>query len=612
MTTEAGHLPVSEHLEGQDDWVAVLSRASRPPRLSLVAGPAARASRLEDERSTIVFGGQLYGPRDQGGTEAEQVRQTYERFRESFVNQLNGVFATAVFDRADETFYLARDPLGVQPVFYAEQDGRLLAASSPEALFRQGVSPALSRIALADHICHRWPDPGETYFESVRRLPPGHVLVDRPSARTVRRYWNPAPPDRAVTWVEEHELERFDALMDQAVGRALELGPIGIFLSGGLDSVSVAAVAADRSRRSERPDPVALSLAFPDVESNEETVQRGVAASLGLEQVLLPFDEAVGEGGILAAALKLSSTWPAPLFNIWYPAYYRLALTGAERGCRVIVTGAGGDEWLGVSPFLAADLMRRLDIRGLRELWTMMHRSYRLSRSATLKSVVWRFGAKPIVAGLAERIAPWAISSYRYREAREGTPAWVAPDPALRKRVLARAAATARTPRGAGSFYLREGQISLDHALVSMEMEEVFESSRRTGLPVRMPFWDPDLVDFLYRTPPAMLNEGGRSKGLVRQMLARRFPELGFDSHKKVLATNYFTNLITKEGPSAWEKMGGATALEAAGVIEREHLDSWIKEVFAGNRLRETARVWNLMSLEVWIRGHEEKWGVSR
>jgi hypothetical protein len=255
--------------------------------------------------------------------------------------------------------------------------------------------------------------------------------------------------------------------------------------------------------------------------------------------------------------------------------------------------------------------MRSGNARGVYRLWTTMHRSYRLSRLATLRSVLWRFGAKPIVAGLGERLAPWAIRGYRYREKRRSTPEWVAPDPDLRAAVLGRAAESANERRGAGSFYLREGQISLDHALVSMEMEELHEASRRTGLPIRMPYWDADVVDFLYRTPPEALNEGGRSKGLVRGMLARRFPELGFERHKKVLATNYFTGLMLREGPRAWRDLGGAEALAGTGVLNPARLESWIREVFDGIKPGETARLWNLMSLEVWIRGHEDRWGVS-
>jgi asparagine synthetase B (glutamine-hydrolysing) len=401
--------------------------------------------------------------------------------------------------------------------------------------------------------------------------------------------------------VEADELDRFDELMAQAVRRPLELGPSGLFLSGGLDSVSVAAVAADESRREGREPPLGLSIVFPTAEANEEQVQRGVAASLGLEHLLLPFDDAVGPRGVLAAALELSASWPAPLANIWYPAYRSLTEAAAGRGTKVILTGGGGDEWLGVTPFLAADLMRAGDLRGLYRLWNTMHRSYRLSRLATLRSVLWTFGARPLVAAGAARYAPAALGSYRRRRQRRLTPEWVAPEGALRRELLERAEALA-DPRAPQGFYLKEGQLSLEHALISMEMEELHESARRTGVPVRMPFWDADLVDFLYRTPPELLTEGGRAKGLVRRMLERRFPELGFERHKKVLAVNFFAQIVYEEGPRVWRELGGAQALERAGVVDRLRLNSLVGEVFQGRRPGDTSLVWNLLSLEAWVR----------
>ena len=141
-------------------------------------------------------------------------------------------------------------------------------------------------------------------------------------------------------------------------------GPTGIFLSGGFDSISVAAFATDIARRTAQPDPIALSLAFPDPTCNEEVVQRGVAKGLGIDQVLLSFEEALGGRGLIEAATGLIAEWPVPMLNLWNPAYATLAARGRARGCRVILTGNGGDEWLAVSPFLAADLIKSLDVVG--------------------------------------------------------------------------------------------------------------------------------------------------------------------------------------------------------------------------------------------------------
>ena len=423
------------------------------------------------------------------------------------------------------------------------------------------------------------------------------------AAGTLRRYWNPAPPGSEPEWLDDEGVARFDEVFERAVGRAFALGRPGIYLSGGLDSVSVAAVAVDRAARQETEAPLGLSLAFPTAAANEETVQRKVAAGLGMPHVLLPFDDAVGSQGLVEAALATSAGAPAPLMNIWYPAYRTLAGAGAREGCSVILTGGGGDEWLGVSPLLAADLIRSGDVRGLFNLWTTLSGSVRLSRLRMLHSILWTFGSRPLLGAAAERHAPRSLAAYRMRRKRAGTPDWVAPDPALKKLLFERAAQSVTSMR-TDSFYLREGQLSLDHALISLEMEEVFDSGRETGLPVRMPYWDADLVDFLYRVRPETLNEGGRSKGLVRQMLSRRFPELGFERQRKVLATDYFTQTMARQAPGAWKRMGGVSALEDLGIVDKTALHSAMENVFDRQYNQGVARIWNALTLEAWVRGH--------
>lgn len=555
-------------------------------------------STAERDGCRVAVEGRLY---EVEGSPSEHVLDLYLRKGEGAFESLRGEFALAIQDSPNDTFLAARDPVGIYSLFYAEAKGETLVSTSIDGLLaRPGVSGELNRAALADHLSNRWPDPGETYFEAVRRLPPGHVLKVRNGAGSTYRYWNPAPADGELTWVERTELDRFDELMEQAVVRALELGPSGIFLSGGLDSVSVAAFAADMCRRSGRPDPLALSLVFPDADANEEPVQRGVAADLGLKQVLLPFEDAVG-GPLLETALEPVADWPAPMSNIWFPAYRELTMEGKRRGRRVILTGGGGDEWLGVTPFLAADLMRRLDLRGFLHLWRTMHQSFHLPRRFALRRLLWAFGLRQLLAASAARYAPPVLRAYRRRTQRARTPDWVAPDPELRREILARAYASVE-PLREQDFYGREGQLTLDHALVSMEMEDLFEQSKRTGVPVRMPYWDADLVDFLYRIPPEFLTETGRQKGFVRQLLQRRFPDLGFDRQRKVLATNFFASVMYDEAPAVWEKLGGASTLAEVGIVDKSGVSFYVNEVLKGSSPGELTRVWMLISVEKWVR----------
>jgi asparagine synthetase B (glutamine-hydrolysing) len=245
-----------------------------------------------------------------------------------------------------------------------------------------------------------------------------------------------------IDWVHEDELGHFDELLEQAVQRCRDGRPTGIFLSGGLDSVSIAAVAASATRSESDAAPLALSLAFPDPEANEERVQRGVAKTLGIPQIMLEWDPAVGPEGVIGRAAELTSSLPAPLLNFWMPAYDGLAMAGRERGCEVILTGAGGDEWLGVTPFYAADLLRWGSIRGLRRLYAEQRRSYPVTRLAYGRNVVWRYGARPVLGSAVkrglDRTAPSLIERERLRRIARSTPRWIAPDPALQAEILRR------------------------------------------------------------------------------------------------------------------------------------------------------------------------------
>lgn len=537
---------------------------------------------------------------------ADLVLRGYSRWGVDVISHLRGAFALLVRDQRRQTAFCARDPVGIHPLFYANAGGSLLISTSIEALLQEpGVSRSVSRVALAEHLCNRWVDREATYFEAVRRVPPGHVLEASRSGERLRRYWDPAPRGESVEWVSEAELGRFDELFDQAIERCLGDGRTGIFLSGGLDSVSIAAVAAERCRSSGRPDPYALSLIFPHPEVTEEVVQRGVAAALGLPQVRMGLSEAVGNRDMLAAALELCRTWPAPPTGLWLPAYQSLGLEGRRRECTTILTGHGGDEWLTVTPTYAANLLSRGDLVGLYRLGQAHRRSFRMPLWRVIHSLLWRFGARPVLAGGAAaamaRVAPAALQARRRRQIARATPDWVAPDPALRQAVEQRA--LVEPGAQLGDFYLRELRESLDHPLVAMEHEENFENARRMGVRLAYPFVDPDLVDFLYRVPPELLSRGGRAKGLVRQTLSTRFPGLGFERQRKVVATPFVEPRLAEEAPRAWKAMGGTPALAETGIVDLPGVTRIVREASApGVQKSALYSLWSILSVETWLR----------
>ena len=321
---------------------------------------------------------------------------------------------------------------------------------------------------------------------------------------------------------------------------------------------------------------------------------------------MLSLEEAAGTDNLLVTAMRFSRDWPLPLTNYWLPAYQGLARRGVERGCSVVLTGTGGDEWLGVTPYYAADLLRRGDVRGLAALWVNLHRSYPVPALRLTRNLLWRFGARDVLSGTVARglgaYAPGVLRRHRLRGVRAETPDWALPDPALRRQFQERALA-ARPAPVTRDLYRRELDEALDHALTSLEVEETHENGRRAGAAILQPYWDPDLIRFLVRTPPELLNRGGRSKGIVREMVARQFPELGFERLKKVLATGYAHEMLKRDLPVAWRESGGVPTLTGLGMVDQRGLESEVSRIFATSDWGATNRLWFLLSLEAWLQG---------
>jgi asparagine synthase (glutamine-hydrolysing) len=559
---------------------------------------------------TAVFDGVLYNREDlisllgadPRSSDAALALQAWRRWDGDALSHLNGIFALVLEDRDRRTLLAARDPLGIYPLFYARARRRWLFSTSVDLLVHHpDVSGAFNRPVLAGLVCHLWPDADETCFEQIRRVPAGHGLVVAATGHRLFRYWDPAPPDRPMPWVGPDEVEQFEGLFRQAVDRCLAFGPTGVFLSGGLDSVSVAVTAGDESARRGVPRPMGLSMTFAG-EPNEEHIQREVAARLGLRQVLLPFEEAAGPEGIVMAWMELSSRWPWPVLNPWRPAYRQLALAGKDRGVDVVLTGEGGDEWLALSPKYAADLLRRLDFGGLWRMGQLTRRSYEASAYNAARLLL-RHGVRTLAMSALrttlQHTAPWVVRARRRSQHRQRNPGWVAPDPTLRREMDQRADREVDAGRGPKppSYYLRNIRAIFTAVGRSMELEETFELGRSAGIRLLQPFWDPDLVTFLYRTPPEYLIWNGRTKGPLRRLLAERLPGLGFEAQRKVTIGTMWRDMMAAEVPHVWHKMGGLKALPALGLVDVAALERSM-----GARSWEAFSVTSTLNVEAWLR----------
>jgi asparagine synthetase B (glutamine-hydrolysing) len=596
-----------------------------PPTISMGSTPADMA-RLES--GLTVFDGHVFDRpliaavtrSDPDSSPAELVLKGFLERGADVLKQIDGVFAVVFWDARSDSVVAARDPLGQHPLFYARgRDGAWYFSDSLVALARADEVPAtLNRPAIAEALINYHLDPSETYFEALERVPAGRALTVGGGGVSSFRYWDPAPSDKRVDWVTEADVPHLSTLLERALGRALSLGRSSIFLSGGIDSVAVATYAADGAYASGGEPPIALSLIFPDPNFDEEPVQRLVASELGMPQTVLSFAEAEGPNGLVLEALETTGSWPMPLVNIWHPLYSNLARVGVRQGAKTVLTGAGGDEWLSVAPSWAADCIRGLHFRELHHFWLTYRNSYTVKKWPMLRNLLWRYGTKVVLKNAGRdalsRTAPKRLEEHRRRQLRERMDPWLAPDRELAGQVEERALRWKQDGHSQGA-YLSDVVPYFENVVIAMEREEAFERGRRLGFEPFMPFWDPDVVDFLLRTPPRLLHGGHRAKGILRGTLAKRFPPAGFEDQKKVLITEFSTSMLTAQIPGAWEKYRGAPVLSASGIVDGESLELAFQSSLKRLKGRGTGndsgvlefsmlahKLWSVLNLEAWIR----------
>ena len=324
----------------------------------------------DDESVTITFNGEIFnfvelrddlearGQRFRTRSDTEVILRLYEVYGEDCVDHLNGDFAFGIWDRRKQKLVLARDRMGVRPVFYTEQRDGFYFASEVKALLEvPGITAELDPVAL-DQIFTLWfPLAPRTPFKGISELPPGHILVaDRQGIRS-RAYWRLDYPDlddrtaldpRSSAEIAEALAE---LLTDATRIRLRSDVPVGAYLSGGLDSSIITAavnrIAPTRLRT--------FSVAFEDDEFDESAFQQQMVRALQTDHEGTSVTRArIGEifpDVVRHTERPILRTGPAPL--------YALSKLVRDREYKVVLTGEGADEvFAGYDIFKEAKLRR--------------------------------------------------------------------------------------------------------------------------------------------------------------------------------------------------------------------------------------------------------------
>src|SRR5438477_8140559 len=278
-------------------------------------------------------------------SDTEVVLRAYLQWGEEFAEHVHGMFAVAIWDSRRRKLVLARDRLGKKPLYYALRGSRLIFASELKALVAHGgVARELDPEALVQYLaCENVPAPG-TILRHVRKLPAAHVAVLDDRGFRLRRYWEvPGPSEQRVSAADAaSELLR---LLDAAVAKRLVADvPVGVFLSGGIDSTSIAALAV----RHKKPLQT-FSIGFVEESFDESPWAQLAASRLGTEHVSQKFSGQDCLDVLPAAAAQLDEPFADPSF---LPTLLLSRFT--RQHVKVALAGDGGDElFAGYDPFLA-------------------------------------------------------------------------------------------------------------------------------------------------------------------------------------------------------------------------------------------------------------------
>ncbi len=309
----------------------------------------------EDGSKQIVFNGEVYNYRDlrprlqaQGHSfrtqsDTEVILRQYEQDGPECVHKFNGMFAIAIWDAKNKNLFLARDRMGVKPLYYYWDGRTFLFASEIKALLATGLVPReVNEQALWDYLTFRYVPQPQSIWKNVYKLPPGHTLtvnIRNPELHPVR-YWDIPYTDQIKGRSEAQLLSEFEELFIDAVRlRLIADVPVGILLSGGLDSSAVAAALGELHNAQLN----SFSVAFEDSpDINELPYARQVAQHVGLTH----HEVVIGEKEFLDFLPRFTRFADEPLADLAsIPLYYVSQL--ARTKIKVALSGEGSDEILG-------------------------------------------------------------------------------------------------------------------------------------------------------------------------------------------------------------------------------------------------------------------------
>ncbi|MGV3658731.1 MAG: asparagine synthase (glutamine-hydrolyzing) [Prosthecobacter sp.] len=539
----------------------------------------------------VILNGEIYNYRElaaelqQAGhvfttkSDTEVVVHGYEQWGDEVFTRLHGMFGIAILDLRRNRLVLARDRFGIKPVYWLEQDGRVLFGSEIKSILAcPGVERRVNWQAVGEYLALRYPLGPETMFDGIQRLSPATLLVADAAGVSERCYWRMPEGGAVIDSMEEAEREVEKALREAVSSHLVSDVPLGLFLSGGVDSTAVLAFMSELST-----SPVKTFTAnLGDNEATDVASARAAAAHFGAEHHEIKIDPAdISLMEQLVWHLDQPISDPAIL-----PTY--LLSKAARKEVTVVLTGEGSDETnAGYRSYLrfAAYQQKKNLLALLAPAWPVLRHV-------------------PGVGGRLQRLMPLALAS---NEAQR----WI-------NGACDATCVSMLSPRTRPALGRMEGKVdawlkyaSSDEPLERMQhldrlswMGEctLMKADRMTmaaGLEARVPFLDHTLAEVAARVHPALRLQGGETKAVLRRILHKRLPAAALRPQ-----SGFVLPLAQWFRGSDFQRWVSQT-LSLENLARREATDPVRARALVDNYLatgENTNLVWRLLCLELWFR----------
>ena len=502
----------------------------------------------------LVFNGEIYnypelrrrlladGVQFDTTCDTEVILRLYERHGDACVEHLNGMFAFALWDPNRKQLLVARDRLGEKPFYWADRDGRMVFGSEIKAVLAHPAVPAaVNDDAIAGYLANYVSSSPATLYAGINKLPPGTLAICDSDGVRVRRYWNLSEPRRFSDDPLDVATRRVRELLDKSVqDRLMADVPVGVLLSGGLDSTTLVALLQERAKGL-----ASFSVGFSgDTVIDEREEARRVAHHFGTDH----HEIEIGEEDALAFLPDLVYHQDEPLADpVCIPLSFVCGLA-RKAGVPVVLAGEGADELFWGYP-------RYREIMTRWKAVSLALRAPQSLRRMAAGAVPAR--RKPRLRDFLDTVAdgrlwplhyPLGLSSHDRRVVlgRENVGTWTRLDGTV---------PPASTPLETLAFDTQEYEFEL--RLPELLLMRIDRFSMAHSVESRVPFLDPELVEYVYRLPMSHKLHDGVTKVVLKQAIADVVPEWVINRKKQGFGAPISDWLFSKMGRVLPELMQG-------------------------------------------------------